>query len=585
MIMIKYNSVALAVLACSMASTSCSSEKNPASSAEPPPGGEMPSEAPGVDCDSDVAGVCPANPDTSEEPSMGAGVDQPAPTDLGGMTEPPATAEPMVPACDESLIARDSPNTLTVDVAAAEHIVHKEIFGVLLETLGRDVNGGLYVGRNSTVPNTNGIRDDIIQGFIDAGVGLVQWPGGCAANNYNWAANTNPANTMGTDLFMEFVEAIGAEPYITGRPNAADAQSNRDWVNYINDNPDHPEWNLKYFKVGNEVWGCGGNQTQATYEANYEANYELLNQPVNGKELFIVAGTDLIGRNNNAWLDTMIPNLGGRMSGVEVHDYLYFPDTIPSVGFTDDQYYNIVHRANRGQIATRVEQLVGILDRRDPEGRIKIIEDEWGNWLIGFDEAEDPWMQQGTVMDAVSAAEQLHVFMAHADRIQAAALAQPINVIQSLFLTRQGDGALVKTPTFYVFKMFVPHHTANARSAPNTLSSENIQGNNTTFPVLSSGATVDETGAVNISLVNVDLVNTRAIDITLTSSTASYVLSSAQVITGEAKDTYNDFAQPERVNAQPLDASNYAACGKSLSIDLPSKSVVMLRLEPQPASE
>jgi alpha-N-arabinofuranosidase len=175
--------------------------------------------------------------------------------------------------------------------------------------------------------------------------------------------------------------------------------------------------------------------------------------------------------------------------------------------------------------------------------------------------------------------------MAHADRIQAAALAQPINVIHSLFLTRPTDAALVKTPTFHVFKMFVPHHTASARSAPSTLSSENIQANNTTFPVLSAGATVDDAGAVNISLVNVDLVNTRALDITLTSSTASYVLSSAQVITGEAKDTYNDFAQPERVNAQPLDASTYAACGKSLSISLPSKSVVMLRLVPQAASE
>jgi alpha-N-arabinofuranosidase len=323
-------------------------------------------------------------------------------------------------------------------------------------------------------------------------------------------------------------------------------------------------------------------QAQATYEANYNANYPLLSQPVNGKPLYIVAANDLIGRNNNAWMDTMIPNLGGRMNGIEVHDYLYFPDSIPNIGFSDDQYYNIVHRANRGQIAPRIEQLLAILDRRDPEKKIKIVEDEWGDWLIGFNEAQDTWPQQGTVMDAVSAAEHLHVFMAHTDRIQAAALAQPINVIHSLFLTRPGDGALVKTSTFYIFQMFIPHHTANARWAPNTLESESIQGNNQSFPVLSSGATVDDTGGVNISLVNVDLVNTRSIDIKLNGD-QSYYVASAQIVTGDAKDAYNDFGQPERVNLQPLAPANFQACGRSLSVTLPSKSVVMLRLNPLPA--
>jgi alpha-L-arabinofuranosidase len=531
---------------------------------------------------------------TEGQPVVGA-IDAPT-TPGGGEGAPPATEtppvvgrppimDPPVPpviVCDESTIGGNAPNTLAIDVDAAQQVVHKEIFGVLMETLGRDVNGGLFVGRNSPIPNTNGLRNDIIQGFIDAGVGTVQWPGGCAANNYNWAVNTNPLNTMGTDLFMEFVQTIGAEPYITGRPNAADANSNRDWVRYINDNPAHPEWTLKYFKVGNEVWGCGGNQAQATYEANYNANYAVLSQPVNGKQLFIVAGTDLIGRNNNAWMDTMIPNLGGRMNGVEIHDYLYFPDAIPSVGFNDAQYYDIVNRANRSQIGARLDQLIGILDRRDPQKNIKIMEDEWGNWLIGFNEAQDPWQQQGTVMDAIAAAEQLHLFMSHADRIQMAALAQPINVIHSLFLTRQGDGVLVKTPTYYVFKMFLPHHTANARWASNTLSSETINGNGQNFPVLSSGATVDDTGAVNISLANVDLVNTRSIDITLDSSTTSYFLSSAQVITGAAKDSYNDFGQEERVNIQPLAASSVQSCGRSVSLALPSKSVVMLRLLPVP---
>jgi alpha-L-arabinofuranosidase len=162
-----------------------------------------------------------------------------------------------------------------------------------------------------------------------------------------------------------------------------------------------------------------------------------------------------------------------------------------------------------------------------------------------------------------------------------AGLAQSTNVIQSLFLTNTASGGtdLVKTPTFYVFKLYVPHHVSGATWAPNMLSSENITGNGQTFPVLSAGTTVDTAGGVNISLVNVDLVGSRTVDITLDSEWAAYGVSSAQVITGAEKDSYNDFGQAEVVNIQPLDAAAYSACGRSLSVTLPAKSVVMFRLD------
>jgi alpha-N-arabinofuranosidase len=422
------------------------------------------------------------------------------------------------------------------------------------------------------------MRNDIIEGFKEAGVGAIQWPGGCAAGGYNWKP-TNPSNDLGTDQFMQLCALVGAEPFLVGPGTAAAADSNRQWVTYVNDQASHPEWNLKYFKVGNEVWGCGGNQTEATYETNYLANYDVLSAPINGKKVSLVAGTGLIG--NWTWLETELKNIGSKIDGIEVHDYIYFPDDIPCVGFSDDQYYNIVHRANKGQIAPRLDQIIALLDKYDPNKRIKIFEDEWGDWLDAFDNKQDTWLQQVTVMDAISTAEQLHLFMQHADRIAMAGLAQPINVIHSLFLTRASDGALVKTPAFYVFKMFVPHHTADAKWAPSTLVSENIKGNNTTFPVLSAGTTVDSQGRVNISLVNVDLANARTIQITLSSSQNSYAVSSAQVLTGPAKDSYNDFGQAEKVSPQGLAPSSCTISGKSLSVTLPPKSVVMLSLVPQ----
>ena len=80
---------------------------------------------------------------------------------------------------------------------------------MLLERLGRNITGGLYVGTSSTIPNTSGMRNDIIQGFKEAGVGTIRWPGGCAANNYNWNP-PNPANDVGTDWFMELCAMVGA---------------------------------------------------------------------------------------------------------------------------------------------------------------------------------------------------------------------------------------------------------------------------------------------------------------------------------------------------------------------------------------
>ena len=235
-----------------------------------------------------------------------------------------------------------------------------------MERLGKNWNGGIFVGTSSAIPNTNGMRNDVIDAFKEAGVGMIEWPGGCAAGSYNWSANKNPSNDVGTDRYMQLCQLLGIPPMIAGPGTSAAAANNLAWVQYINNNATHPEWTLNHFKIGNEVWGCGGNQDEATYEANYVANYNMLSAPVNGKKLSIVAGTDLIGK--WPWLDTMLKNQAGKIDGVEIHDYIYHPDDIPNVGFTDAQYYNIVNAANKGQIGPRIDQAV-ILSRQVRSGQ------------------------------------------------------------------------------------------------------------------------------------------------------------------------------------------------------------------------
>ncbi len=463
-----------------------------------------------------------------------------------------------------------------MDVDGATTIIPKEIFGVIMEKLGKQWAGGVWVGTNSTTPNINGMRKDVIEGFKECGVGAIEWPGGCAASGYNWSANKNPANDVGTDRFMEFCDSIGAEPVIAGPGLATSASSNLAWIQYINNNPTHPEWTLKYFKIGNEVWGCGGNQTVSTYISNYTANYAALKDPVNGKKMFLIAGNDLQGR--WTWLPTMLKSIGETIDGVEFHDYVYFPDSYSSANPTTNQYWDVVNHANALQIKPHLDNSVfPPLNAYDPAKRIKVVEDEWGDWLM---DTGDGWMQQNTVMDAVSAGEHLNLFLQRADRMGIACLAQGVNVIHSL-ININPSGVMAKTPNFYIFKLYKPHHTDKAKIAPITASTiQTVTGNGATMPALTVFASVDSHGIVNVSFTNVDLTATRTATVTLTSSQASYTVASAEAVTGPAITSFNDFGASEAVGIKPLDASSYSITGKTLSVTLPTKSVVMIRLAP-----
>ncbi len=470
-----------------------------------------------------------------------------------------------------------SQSTVTFDVNNAKLVIPKEIYGVLMERLGRQFtasNGsGMFVGPGSTIPNTDGMRNDIIEGFKECGVGSAEWPGGCAANGYAWQNNKRPANDVGVDRFIKFCTLTGAEAMIAGKPKGADAASNYAFAQYIIDSLKYP---LKYFKIGNEVWGCGGNQKVNDYIPNYTTNYNKLKDYFKEKGVKIIAGTDLIGRND--WMSTMVGQIGSQIDGVEIHDYLYFPQEISSVNPTVANYWNIVNRAYKGQILQRTIDLIKILDQKDPSKRIKIIEDEWGEWLIPIDRAEG-WMQQNTLMSALSAGEQLHVFMSYAERIEAACLAQGISVIQSL-MNINSSKVMVKTPTFYVFKLFKPHHTNGAKLVPITAQSfENVNGGGTNMQAVTTVTTVDKSGVINMSFTNVDLSATRKVNATITTTAKEIKVLSAEVITGESHSAANDFGQTEKVNIQTLPTSAYTLNDKALSVTLPSKSIVMIRLQ------
>ena len=466
-----------------------------------------------------------------------------------------------------------SQSTVTFNVDGATTVIPKGIYAVLMERLGRQWTGqnssGVFVGTNSTIKNTNGMRDDVIAGFKECGVTGLEWPGGCAANGYNWSANKRPTNDVGVDRFIEFCRLTEAEAIIAGKPAGTDAASNLAFCQYIIDSLKYP---LKYFKVGNEVWGCGGNQDVNAYTSSYSTNYDKLKDYFAAKKVSIVASINYGGDNN--WMTSMLGSLNGKIDGFEIHEYLYFPQTYSSTDPTTAQYWDVLNRAYNSQIGNNLRRMVSTLEQKDPQNHVKLIFDEWGDW---FKNTGDGWAQENTVMDALSAGEHLHNFMQQSSRVEIACLAQGVNVIHSL-ININTNQVMVKTPTFYVFKMFIPHHTNNAKLVPITASSyQNVNGN---IQAVTTVASVDSTGMVNISFTNIDMSATRSVTVTLTSSKASYTVKSAEVITGSAINTCNVFGAAEQVNIKTLDASSYNLNGKTLSVTLPSKSIVMIRLMP-----
>jgi alpha-L-arabinofuranosidase len=466
-------------------------------------------------------------------------------------------------------------STITFNVDGATTIVNKEIFGLLMERLGRqwDGSGSINVGSSTSIKNINGMRQDVIDGFVECGIGAAEWPGGCAGNGYDWGSKKTSTSEIGVDRFIQFCKLTGAEAVIAGKPSSSDAASNLAFAKYIINDLNYP---LKWFKIGNEIWGgCGTNYTSG-YTSTFTANFDKLKDlrsTDNGKDLKIIAAAGASEGSYN-WISTYYSSIGSSMDAIEFHDYIYHPDNISSSNPTTANYWQVMSEVLSGDFHSHLNTILSSMNSSDASKRVKIDMDEWGDWL---QDLGDNWMQQITVMDAVSAGAHLNQFIPNADRVGVCCLAQGINVIHSV-ININTSGTMVKTPTFYVFKMYKPHHTNNAKFAPITASKfENANGST---PAGNAAASVDAGGYVNVSITNTDISATRQVAVTLTSSHAAYKVTSAEVVTGANINSTNDFGQAEQVNIKTLEASAYSINGKTLTVTMPTKSVVMIRLLP-----
>jgi alpha-L-arabinofuranosidase len=502
-----------------------------------------------------------------------------------------------------SLAAQTDPGalqaTLTLHADQPGPVINKNIYGQFTEHLGHCIYGGIWVGEDSPIPNTRGIRNDVVAALKQAQVPVARWPGGCFADEYHWKDGIGPKeqrpkminthwggvvenNHFGTHEFMDFCAQVGCEPYITGNLGSGTVQEMMEWVEYMTSDADSPlanlrrqngrdkPWKLKYFAIGNEAWGCGGDMRPEFYADNFRRyNTFLKNYP--GNKLYRVACGP--SDDDYKWTDTVMSIAGAKMNGLSMHYYTLptgnWKDKGSATQFDEAEWFSTLQRT------LRMDELItkhsAIMDKYDPQKKVGLIVDEWGTWY-NVEPGTNPGFlfQQNTLRDAIVAGLNFHIFQRHADRVVMANIAQLVNVLQSLVLT---DGPkMTVTPTYHVFEMFKVHQ--DATSLPVDLQTPAYTFGGDSIPAVSASASRDAAGHLHLSLVNADPRHPAHLACALGRAAGPV---SGRILTAETMQAHNTFDQPDAVKPAPFTA--FRATAGSLTIDLPAKSVVVLEID------
>ncbi len=488
-----------------------------------------------------------------------------------------------------------------------------EIYGHFSEHLGRCIYEGLYVGENSDIPNVNGMRTDVVEALKEMKIPVLRWPGGCFADEYHWMDGIGPKekrkkminthwggvvedNSFGTHEFFELTRQLGCKAYVNANLGSGTVREMSEWVEYMTFNGVSPmadlrkengheePWTVDYLGVGNENWGCGGNMRPTHYADEYRRYQTYVRNYAGSTPIQkICCGPNV---DDYHWTKNVLEtcfdhtpaHMHGFMDGLSLH-YYTLPETEDdwnvkgsTTNFTEDVFYQTLKRS------FFMEELINnhgaIMDQYDPDKKIGLMVDEWGIWT-DVEPGTNPGFlyQQNTMRDALVAGMNLNIFNKHSDRVKMACIAQLINVLQSVMLT---DGEkMIKTPTYYVFKMYRHHQDADLLSSDLVGCGTVGEGKNE-LPKVFESVSEDADGVITITLTNNSLEAEEDIEIALTKDGSSYNVSEAVVVAG-TMNAHNTFEAPETVKEEEF--KDYRKTESGIAVKLPKCSVVMLRIK------
>ena len=508
--------------------------------------------------------------------------------------------------CMMPAVAADKARVV-VDASKGGAKIDRNIFGQFAEHLGSGVYGGIWVGPGSSIPNTRGIRNDVVGALKALKVPNVRWPGGCFADEYHWRKGVGPAasrpatlnpnwggvtepNTFGTNEYMDFLNQIGSEAYLSINVGSGTPQEAAEWLEYLTTAQQtalakeraangHPApYKIAFLGVGNESWDCGGNMTPEEYLAQlriytrFVRNYNPAQPEGPNQMLKIAVGP---GNQETEWTETIMKawqnhHWSWDMDGLSLHNYtvVKFPASHPSVNFGVDEYSLML------KTTLEMEDLVSrnsaVMDKYDPQKKIALVVDEWGGWYAPLAGSNPGFLvQQNSIRDAILAAMNLNIFARHADRVRMANIAQMINVLQAMIMTDKEK--MVLTPTYHVFKMYVPFQ--DATFVPVSFDAGTYWNGSITIPRLDAIAAKDSSGKLLLELTNLHPEEPLEIEAELTGIAGKSA--TGETLTAPKVDSVNTFDAP---NAVVPKAVAVKIQGNKLAVTLAPKSVTVISI-------
>lgn len=466
---------------------------------------------------------------------------------------------------------------LRVDAGNAGPRVDRHIFGQFAEHLGHGIYEGIWVGPDSSIPNTRGIRNDVVQALKALKVPVVRWPGGCFADQYHWRKGIGPResrpaglnpdwgnvlepNAFGTHEFFDFIQQIGAEAYVSVNVGSGTPQEAAEWLEYMTSglptalakeraaNGHQEPYAVSYLGIGNESWGCGGTMSPDYYVSQLRIYSRFARNYNNGVKMQRIAvGPDGA---DPAYTEAVMKAWQARIwswdiEGLSLHAYTVgkWPPSYRATGFGPDEYASLVREGLKMDELIRTH--AAIMDKYDPGKKLSLAVDEWGAWLAATPGTNPAFLQQqNSQRDAIIAALTLNIFARHADRVRMANIAQMVNVLQAMIFTDQDR--MLLTPTYHVFRMYVPFQ--DGTYIPVSFDQGAYVNGAVSLPRLDAMAVRATDGKLWLALVNVD--PERRVSVQVDGVDTKHV--SGETLTSAAVDSVNTFAHPTNVTPAPV---------------------------------
>ncbi len=482
-------------------------------------------------------------------------------------------------------------------------IIDPKLYGHFSEHIGGVFYDGLWVGEDGKVPNIRGFRKALVESFQRIAPPVLRWPGGCFAETYDWRDGIGPRgqrplranwwyshdhrlepNAVGTHEFMDFCRMVGAEPYVAANMTSLTPLDIRNWMEYCNfpagsttlakqrgENGDPEPFNVKYWGIGNENWGGGGQMTPEENIWEFKRYSTICNSLDKGQYHFIMCGAN---GHDVEWTRRIMKEWASSrwheapVWGMSVH---YYCGTAGwPQDFTEDQWYQQLFQADF--MRRIVDDHRAAMDEFDPERKIKLVVDEWGCWHkdgSGPSKGYNLFEQQSSMRDAMVAAMTLNLFNNRCDVVGMANVAQLCNNLHSLYLA--GGEHFVETPNYHVFDMFQGHK--GGRQIDTSTDALYLEREGFAPLQTLSVSASEKDGAVTLTIANLDMSQAQEVKLI---PVGKKLGSKADMITLRHDDVHacNTFEDPFAV----VPSHTEIAFEKEACVTVPAAGIVALRI-------